>query len=398
MFLVVTLHSALAYTRFDVPRLLWGVRDRSPGLAFDIFGWWAMGVSLPLFFLIAGFFTAEIDRTRGLAGLVRNRAVRIGGPFLAAGLTVLPLTFLAWTAGWLMTGRCTLREIRRMKFHAQGLQEGLFGPAHLWFLEYLLVLLAVYAAARWLRVAPTGDGDGRADGFDRVLGSSWRVPALALPTALVLWVGRERVGVDAILDRHNSFLIDPVRLLYHGLFFAVGARLNRVRAELSDRFGPTGLAYLGLAALVFLPRAVLLDRDHWHHLGGAWAWALVGSGALFAWLTVFGLLGLALRSFDRPSPAVRYLADASYWVYLVHLPVVGLLQADLFGAPLPTWAKFLTTQSVTLAVCLASYQVLVRTTVLGRWLHGSRVLAASSPAAPESSTGRLAEPGHARSA
>ncbi len=56
-----------------VPGLLWAVRDPSPHLGFDLFSWWAMGVSVPLFFTIGGFFAARIHESRGLAGFVANR-------------------------------------------------------------------------------------------------------------------------------------------------------------------------------------------------------------------------------------------------------------------------------------------------------------------------------------
>ena len=35
----------------------------------------------------------------------------------------------------------------------------------------------------------------------------------------------------------------------------------------------------------------------------------------------------------------RYLAEASFWVYLVHLPFVGLTQIAIAELPVPTVAK-----------------------------------------------------------
>jgi Acyltransferase family len=43
----------------------------------------------------------------------------------------------------------------------------------------------------------------------------------------------------------------------------------------------------------------------------------VGAAAVPTWLLVFGLTGLFVRHGDGPRPWVRYLADASYWMYLV---------------------------------------------------------------------------------
>ena len=381
MFLVVTLHAALAYTRTDIPRLLWGVRERSTHHGFDLFCWWAMGVSLPLFFLIGGFFAAELTRTRGLAGFARNRAARIGGPFAAGCVLILPWCFLAWADGWLVTGASTFREILRMRFLGPGVMDELYGPAHLWFLEYLILMLLAFGAVRWLgrdrNRAGAGEGDGPSGRLDAWLASPWRPLVPALPTAVLLWAGRECVGIDPVYDRHNSFAPDLIRLLHHGLFFAVGVRLNRFRADLS-RFTRPGPLYLALSAPVFVVRAWLLPRD-WSESGigdgplsAGGGVLLVAAGAAFAWLTLFGFLGVFLRAFDRPRAWVRFLADASYWVYLVHFPVVGFAQADLFPLRLPTVVKFPAVLAVTLALGLGSYWAFVRHTPLGRWLHGPR--------------------------
>ena len=37
----------------------------------------------------------------------------------------------------------------------------------------------------------------------------------------------------------------------------------------------------------------------------------------------YGLIGLFLRYMGKPSPRWRYMADASYWIYIVHGPDPG---------------------------------------------------------------------------
>ena len=48
--------------------------------------------------------------------------------------------------------------------------------------------------------------------------------------------------------------------------------------------------------------------------------------ALAIWTTTFAMIGLALRFLSGFSATRRYLADASYWLYLIHLPIVMALQ------------------------------------------------------------------------
>ena len=295
-------------------------------------------------------------------------------PFLVAGLVILPATFFVWAGGWLISGDCTYREFLRMKFHAPELQRNLYGPAHLWSLEYLAVMLFGYwflqAVRRRLRPGTPAERLG-VTWTDRCLLSPWRPVLLAVPTTVILWMGHHHVGLDAMLDRQNSFLLEPFRLLHNVVFFAVGVRLQRSRHDLG-RLIPYGGTYLALSVPVFACRAWLIHQDLLRPLDGGASFMLAASGALFAWLTTFGLLSLSQRFGNRPLPAARYVADSSYWIYLCHLPIVGLLQVDLAQVPVPAALKFLVVLATTMALGLASYQVLVRYTAVGTWLHGRR--------------------------
>jgi peptidoglycan/LPS O-acetylase OafA/YrhL len=373
MFLVITLHAALGYIRRDIPGVLWCVRDAPTLPIFDWFCWWSMGVSNPLYFTIAGFFAVHLYDARGLRGFVANRARRVLAPFVAALLTFGPACLVAWMYGWLITERCNLRQIRKLRFLDPQIRSELFGPGHLWFLEYLLLMLALYGLfRRWSDRRGGRAVPGRSrDLAGVVLGSPWRPLLLAMPTTALLWISRHRIGIDAVLDRHNSFLPDPLKFLHHATFFVVGAGLYRWRHDL-DRLSSVGASYLALSLPIFAGRAYLLDRDWTTPLHGPAALALAALGALFAWLVVFGFLGLFLRLFRRLHPAIRYLADSSYWIYLVHMPILGLFQDDLYRVPGHALWKFPIVWAGTLALGFASYQTLVRHTAIGTWLHGPR--------------------------
>ena len=103
-------------------------------------------------------------------------------------------------------------------------------------------------------------------------------------------------------------------------------------------------------------------------------------GALFGWSLVLLFLGAFVRWGAKPRPWVSWLSDASYWCYLIHLPVViafQILVADL-GWPGPL--KYALLMAATFAVCLGTYQAFVRYTVLGATLNGPREKPAAAPA------------------
>ena len=63
-----------------------------------------------------------------------------------------------------------------------------------------------------------------------------------------------------------------------------------------------------------------------------------GLYAIASWAWTLALLGLALRYLNGYSATRRYLSDASYWIYLVHLPLVMALQVWTSRLALPWWS------------------------------------------------------------
>jgi peptidoglycan/LPS O-acetylase OafA/YrhL len=87
-----------------------------------------------------------------------------------------------------------------------------------------------------------------------------------------------------------------------------------------------------------------------------------------------GLIGLFHRVFAKPRPAVSWLADASYWMYLVHVPLIFATQTIVREWPLPATVKFLLILATVTAVLLVSYRWCVRYTAIGRLLNGPRAV------------------------
>lgn len=98
----------------------------------------------------------------------------------------------------------------------------------------------------------------------------------------------------------------------------------------------------------------------------AYAYGLTG------WLLTLGFLGCFRRFFSRPSPRFRYLADSSYWLYIMHLPVLYHIQILIAPWELPWPVKYVIYLVPTMIVLLLSYHYLVRSTVIGQVLNGRR--------------------------
>jgi hypothetical protein len=102
--------------------------------------------------------------------------------------------------------------------------------------------------------------------------------------------------------------------------------------------------------------------------------------AAYAWLMSFGCLGIFRRFLSRPSPAIRWLSDASYWLYLTHLPLLFVLQAPMRPLEFSAWLKFALATATCTGLLLVAYQFGVRYTWLGTLLNGPRRKAGASRA------------------
>ena len=70
---------------------------------------------------------------------------------------------------------------------------------------------------------------------------------------------------------------------------------------------------------------------------------------------------------------MRYLSDASYWLYLTHLPLVIGAQMLVVTWPISIHLKFLLISTTIVAGLLVVYQVGVRYTVIGTVMNGPRM-------------------------
>ncbi len=79
MFLGILLHTSLSF--FPVP---WPVQDSRQHELFGVLFTAIHGFRMPLFFLLSGFFTMMMYRSRGLSAMLKQRGLRILVPCAVA--------------------------------------------------------------------------------------------------------------------------------------------------------------------------------------------------------------------------------------------------------------------------------------------------------------------------
>ncbi|RYY29036.1 MAG: hypothetical protein EOP62_01600 [Sphingomonadales bacterium] len=353
---------------------IWVVRD-TPSDALGTFFFIAHIFRMAAFFLIAGYFGRMLLQRRGTGGFIRNRLNRITMPLLAFWFPVLAaiLACFVWGAAVMNGGTLPTNSPP-----PPPLTLATFPLTHLWFL-YLLTLF--YAAALAIRGAVSlidRSGWLRGGMIDRAMRAITATPAaaplLAIPLALAFAMQANWYARGGIPAADTGFVPHLTTFIGLGTAFGFGWMLQRQPALL----GAIARWWLvNLVAAVAMSVACLwLLGDSSGFLPfpeGSTKTALAACYAVALWSWTLGLTGAALRFLTRERPAVRYVADASYWIYIVHLPVVMALQVLVFALPLPAVAKWGGVTGGAFLILIASYHLLVRHSWLGRWLNGRKL-------------------------
>ena len=293
-----------------------------------------VGFLMPLFFILSGYFSALQWRRRGLAQMFLLRLKHIGLPLLAGMFTIIPVTYWA--------------------FSKSGV-ESVAWPGrfyHLWFLWYLLLIVGAFViAAR--------------------LGLRFRHPRWWLLVAAPVvpqYFMRQMLGADL------STVIVPVPAIlgYYLVFFLFGVWLCQRRIVVHRWWAAMLLPALPvmLLALLFL----YPERIEFFDPEGIW---VPGAAAVFqvayTWLACFGMMGLFRWWASRERTWVRSVSDASYWIYLAHLPLVIWAQMLAVDRSVNPHLAFVLICTIVPGFLLVVYVWGIRYTWIGTLLNGRRV-------------------------
>ena len=366
MLLGIWLHTVVGYSLDGG----WPYKDAHPTAVYN----WTLALihtfRMPVFFVMAGFFGALLWE-RGRLRFARNRVVRIVAPFALFWTCMFPVVL--WMAAYSKNWGHPDGASRATRYITSGAFLERLHPMHLWFLEYLLILYALgfavvallEAAARRPWLAGRFAAGHR---FYRVLlSSSWRPLTFAVPSAAALMLMR-----GAFLEDPPGFVPVPRIVVAYTIPFFFGWLLYRHR-DLLETFRQHAwsqcvLAVAVLGAWMIFVAPVQNRPEYW-----IWVKPLrAAAGALILWVLTFGLTGVFLKCCSRERAAARYLADASYWMYLVHMPVVMLFQMTMARVGWPAAVKVPMVAALSFVALVVSYDLLVRDSWVGALLNGRR--------------------------
>jgi glucan biosynthesis protein C len=316
---------------------------------------------MPAFFVIAGYFAMLLLARREPEAWLKSRFMRLGLPFLTSVAILVPamnlvceLSNLAWAEA--------VRSWRR-----NTLTSGGYGVRHLWF---IIVLLYFSSVATWLAARSTRVRIGIiSPRIDRWCAQHFFAAVLLVAVLVGAWeaLALEAFYVAGLATMVPQQVLRLDEVIIYLPWFALGCVLVRSRQTLAR------------ACCFSWPVAIMA-------IATATAWLLVHQDVApmaerfvgtFAALAVTQVLIAAARMLlDRPVRIVRKLTDASFVIYLFHLPVIVVLVWLAQPLALPPLLKALAIMALSLALSYAAWMAIRRVrgmALLFEGLHLPRV-------------------------
>lgn len=369
LLLGVALHATMSFIE---PRI-WIVKDVSHEQGLGVLFYVIHMFRMITFFVLAGFFARLLMQKRGVGGFVVNRLKHVALPLVA----FWPLIFASIVAIVILANMPAPGSAAASAPPPPppGLSAQTFPLTHLWFLYMLLIL---YAGAIVVKVVTDVLHIGGILGklADSAMGFLMRSHTIKIvliaPVAIAFYLNPQWMMWFGIMSPDTGLVPNAAALAGFGTAFGFGWLLHRrsdLMAVLAQRwwlyaFGAAVATWWCLYTVGGQPMLTPVNgHDHplyilVYALGG-WSWTLA-------------LLGFAHAFLRADSPGLRYIADASYWVYIIHIPVLMTLQYLIKDVDWPAEAKFTAILLGTVTIALLTYQIVVRYTFIGAILNGRR--------------------------
>jgi surface polysaccharide O-acyltransferase-like enzyme len=337
--LVLLHHSVINYTWF-------GNGDPMRWLGFDLVVLFNDSFFMAFMFFISGLFVRNSLARKGSAVFLRERAWRLGVPFLISIFVLMPIAYYPSFLRYHLPGTT---DFNFLHFWWRTLTVGPWPSGPAWFLWVLLALDVMAAAVWWI-------GPGMMDALGRLIYAARDRPM----TVFVVFV---IVSITAYLPMHLAFgdiswlewdgFPLPIQtsriLLYTAYFFAgVGVGAVNLRAGLLAENGelpkrwPVWLAF----ALVFYVAILVLVYAHHNWVADfdspplLWKTSYGLAFATYSAAMAFTVSAVFLRFADSSWRLLDALQPSAYGVFLLHYIFIIWLQYAVYDHSFPAFVKF----------------------------------------------------------
>jgi surface polysaccharide O-acyltransferase-like enzyme len=354
---VLVHHSLLNYTYF-------GSGDPMRWLGFDLLVLANDSYFMAFMFLLSGLFVRGSLMRKGPAIFLRDRAWRLGVPYLLSVFVLMPVAYYPTFLRYHLPGTT---DFNFLHFWWRTLTVGPWPSGPAWFLWVLLAFDAVAAAVWWLS--------------PKAIDALGRLIAAAGNRAMPAFGGFLTLSIAAYLPMHLAFgdqswlelgrfplPIQTSRILLYAAYFCVGICVGAVglSSGLLAGNGPLAARRLLWAGFALLFYVAILVLVYGHHNWIAdfdspplvWRFGYGLAFAAFSAAMSFTVLAYLLRSGNSPGRVLDRLRPSAYGIYLLHYIFIIWLQYVLYDQPFPAVVKFAIVFAGTLSASWAATAML----------------------------------------
>jgi surface polysaccharide O-acyltransferase-like enzyme len=346
--LVLLHHSVINYTYF-------GRGDPMRWLGFDLIVLFNDSFFMAFMFFISGLFVRDSLVRKGSAVFLRERAWRLGVPFLISIFVLMPIAYYPSFLRYHLPGTT---DFGFLHFWWRTLTVGPWPSGPAWFLWVLLALDAMAAAVWW--IAPG------------IIGGSGRLIYAARDRPMTVFALFLIVSTAAYLPMHLEFgdtswlewgrfplPIQTSRILLYLAYFFAGAAVGAMslrggllaaNGELAKRW-PVWLAfalvfYLAILVLVYAHHNWVADFDSPPLL---WRVSYGLAFATYSAAMAFMVSAFFLRSAESGWRLLDALRPSAYGIFLLHYIFIIWLQYAVYDYSFPAAVKFAIVFAATLS-------------------------------------------------
>jgi surface polysaccharide O-acyltransferase-like enzyme len=289
------------------------------------------------FFLLAGYFTPRSLERKGRASFIKDRLIRLGIPLLLSTTVILNINEYLRVV-------CFLNEPFSPIWA--------YSPAHLWFLQALLIFTVIYVGYRVFadRIASKKVFQYYQDRFP---------PNTALVLSIIIltvltFVVRLRFPVGSwVAGLQLAHCVHYIFSFYVGIMAQRGDWFNRLTKKQARQWGIVSLVVIPLGLVSISVDVLLGNEDNFAKLLGGMHWQAFGSALwetiLLIGITVF-LLYFFRDRFNKAGPLLRSMARNVYTVYIIHLTLLWGMTIVFLPVNIPTILKFFIVSFITISL------------------------------------------------
>ena len=337
LFLLVAFHAGISFMNSELNPNLWFFKDSSTHIFFDGFLGFVHTFRHPAFFVISGYVTHQMFQKYSWKEVLSKRFKRLFIPMLITIVLMGPVVHILFAQ---LKGNVEAFSLEVIYPSSKG-HPYRVSTIYVWFLYYLLLFSAVHLVLERFAIGAF---------FKRFkLGINWFLKTVLILTVLVMgclmaWQENSLFG-----DYH----LNPAWPSVGGylVFYIFGIFLAN-REDALGKIKQFGMLFVILGTVSFVAystQGMLVLKEEGNAM--RFNYILMISSGLATVFYSFGFLGLALKYYTKQNKMVSYIGKSSYFLYLIHFPILLYFLKISVGFE---WNVFIKFFFVLITTCIGS--------------------------------------------